>query len=159
MKQIGELATRDAELAAIGLEFSNAMWILIQNRCFPSRQRRDPDSLSAAVYPSWQVFSLAEPSTSGFSRLWAVFRGLRRLRGCNFPAKSTSAKSLRNCAFRRERVYAATQREGLVYTRSHLHTAVTPKSLIRREFGVILLWHCNCETKSEKQSCHYPQFP
>lgn len=72
--------------------------------------------------------------------------------GCNFSAKFSPAKSLRNCALRRGRVYGATQRKRLVYTRSHLRGANAPKSLIWREFGANSLWHSNCESMSESRA-------
>jgi hypothetical protein len=68
--------------------------------------------------------------------------GLRN--GCIFQANFIPSKSLRNCAVRFERVYAATQGRRLVYMRSHLSFGLGSKSLIQREKGLNELWQGNC---------------
>jgi len=72
--------------------------------------------------------------------------------GCIFQANFIRAKSLRNCAVRFERVYAATQGGRLVYMRSHLYFGFPSKSLIQREKGMNSLWQGNCHTKTESGS-------
>ena len=53
--------------------------------------------------------------------------------GCIFQANFSPSKSLRNCAVRFERVYAATQGGPVVYMRSHLRSDFRSKSLIQRK--------------------------
>ena len=72
--------------------------------------------------------------------------------GSNFQANLCCAKSLRNREIPLQRVYAATQGRGLVYTRSHLVHGLSSKSLIRRKIGSNSLWHSNCDTKWESGS-------
>src|SRR5271154_2774680 len=72
-----------------------------------------------------------------------------RANGCNLHANFGRSKSLRKGTVSVNRVYAATQGERLVYTRSHLPEVSRSKSLIRCGIRSNPLWQGNCHTRAE----------